>query len=123
MTEESTITLRYVDGTAEIEELEKEITSQLRELTDPGSPAFQKATAAGLDPAPLSRANIEIRHEGKGFGAVAVLIAIYVPVAAHIINKFWDDVIEPRLTGELGADALGHRENSENDNKEDDEDE
>jgi hypothetical protein len=115
MPEGNEITLRYVHGSAEINDLESEITKLLRELTDPGSAAFATAVAAGLDPAPLSRADVEIRHEGKGFGPAAVLIAIYVPVAAHIISKFWDDVVQPRLTGKLGADALGEREDKDED--------
>jgi hypothetical protein len=115
MTEENKLVMRYVSGQAKLDDVEAEVSTLLRELTDPGSQAFQQAVAAGLDPAPLSRANITIEKEGKGFGPVAIMIAIYIPVAAHIINKFWDDVVWPRITGELGRDALGKREDKEDD--------
>ena len=68
------------------------------------------AVAAGLSPSDLVGAHATVRQEGKGFGPVVILVAIAVPVAAHIVNKFWDDVIWPHISGSLGADALGERE-------------
>jgi hypothetical protein len=100
-------TLRFVGGAAEAEDLEAEITSVLLDLADPNSEATGLARAAGLNPDDLAGAEARVTKEAKGFGPVVILVAIAVPVASHIINQFWDDVIWPRIKGTLGADAIG----------------
>lgn len=110
MPEENTLTLRFASNAADVHDLEEEISSILREISDPASDAANAALAANLNPSDMSGAHTSVTEEDKGFGPVAILIAITVPVAAHIINKFWDEVIWPQIKGRLGADALGKRE-------------
>jgi hypothetical protein len=107
---ESGVNLRFAGGAADAEDLEAEISSILHELADPASDVARSAVAVGLSPSDLAGARVTVSQEGKGFGPVMILVAIAVPVAAHIVNKFWDDVIWPRIRGRLGADALGERE-------------
>jgi hypothetical protein len=101
--------LRFVGGKGNAEDIEAEISSIVAELADPASEAAQSAANAGLNPADMSGARVDVAKEGKGFGPVAIVIAIAVPVAAHIVNKFWDDVIWPRIKDKLGADSVGKR--------------
>ena len=110
MPTENGVSLRFAGGAAEAEDLEAEISSVLQELANPASDVARAAVAAGLSPSDLVGAHATVRQEGKGFGPVVILVAIAVPVAAHIVNKFWDDVIWPHISGSLGADALGERE-------------
>jgi hypothetical protein len=104
------VNLRFAGGSADAEDLETEILSILNELADSGTEVARSAVGAGLSPSDLAGARVNVSQEGKGFGPVVFLIAITVPVAAHIVNKFWDDVIWPRVKDKLGADALGERE-------------
>lgn len=121
MTDEQELRLRYTGGQANIEDLEQEVSTILEELAKPGSDAFEDAVAAGLEPDDLVHACINIEMEAKGFGTVALLIAIFVPfgaaVGAHIVNKFWDDIIEPRIVDQLGRKALGKRDAKEGGDK------
>jgi hypothetical protein len=110
MPEVNSIQLRFVGGKVNTEALEAEISSILSELADPASEAAKSATDIGLNPADMAGAQVSVAKEAKGFGPVAIVIAIAVPVAAHIVNKFWDDVIWPRIKDKLGADALGKRD-------------
>jgi hypothetical protein len=110
MSEETTLTLRFAGGAADFGDLESEISSILRDLADPASDAAKAARTANLDPSDMADAGVTVTQNAKGFGVVAILIAITVPVAAHIINKFWDDVIWPQLRERLGGDALGKPE-------------
>jgi hypothetical protein len=48
-----------------------------------------------------------VEEEGKGFGDVIVLVAIFAPAANHAIRTLWDDLILPRIKSRLGADAVG----------------
>jgi hypothetical protein len=99
-----------VGGKGNVEDIEAEISSIMAELADPASEPAQSAADAGLDPADMSGAQVAVAKESKGFGPVAIVIAIAVPVAAHIVNKFWDDVIWPRIKDRLGADSVGKRD-------------
>ena len=110
MSAEDEVSFRFVGGAADAEGLEAEISLILQQLADPGSDAARSAIAAGLRPSDMTGARAIVRQEAKGFGPVVILVAIAVPVAAHIVNKFWDDVIWPHIRGSLGADALGERE-------------
>lgn len=110
MTEEAVTTLRFLEGAADLEDLEAEITSALAELGDSTSDLARSALMAGLNPGDLQSAGVSVRKEGDGFGPVVLLIAISVPVTSHIIDKLWDDIIWPRVKDRLGADALGERE-------------
>ena len=100
-------TLRFLGGAAEAEDLEAEVTSVLRDLADPNSEISGLARAVGLNPDDVAGAGVKVTKQAKGFGPVVILVAITVPVASHIVNQFWDDVIWPRIRGALGADAVG----------------
>jgi hypothetical protein len=100
-------TLRFMGGSAEAEDLQAEVASVLHDLADPNSEVSGLARAAGLNPEDVADAEVTVTKEAKGFGPVVILVAIAVPVAAHIVNQFWDDVIWPRIKGALGADAVG----------------
>jgi hypothetical protein len=100
-------TLRFLGGAAEAEDLEAEVASVLSDLADPNSEVSGLARAAGLNPDDIAGVEVKVTKEAKGFGPVVILIAIAVPVASHIVNQFWDDVIWPRIKGALGADAVG----------------
>jgi hypothetical protein len=108
--EGSWVDLRFVGGAGEPEEIEAEIMSIFRDLTDPTSEVAESASAAELELPEMRGAQAKVTKEAKGFGPVVILIAISVPAATHIVNQLWDDVIWPRIKKKLGADTLGRRE-------------
>jgi len=110
MAGEDLVQLRFKGGAADAEELDAEIATVLEELSNPVSEVTKAATAVGLNAADLAKARITVSKDAKGFGAVALVIVIAAPVAAHIVEKFWDEVIWPRVKNRLGADAVGKRE-------------
>src|SRR5262249_13051547 len=113
MSGEQSVRLRFVKGELGAEALEAEIASILEDLANPASDASRSAIASGLDPADMTKARASVEQEGKGFGVVAIAILIAAPVAAHIVNQFWDDVIWPEIKKRLGRDALGKRKDKE----------
>jgi hypothetical protein len=113
MSGENKLKLRFSAGEVAAENLETEISSILSEFADPESDATLSAIAAGLSPAAMKGAQATVKKEAKGFAPVAILIVIAAPVAVHTIDKFWDDVIWPRVRSRLGSDALGKREDEE----------
>lgn len=110
---ENKIKLRFSAGEVDAQNLEAEISSILLEFTDPESDTALSANAVGLSPAAMAGAQATVKKEAKGFAPVAILIVIAAPIAVHTIDKFWDDVIWPRLKSRLGGDALGKREDEE----------
>jgi hypothetical protein len=108
--DEASVSFRFSKREVAVEKIEAEIRSVLSRLADPRSDVARSATAAGLEPTSLAKARATVTEEAKGFAPVAVVVVIFTPVAAHIVDKFWDDVIWPRVKGRLGADALGKRE-------------
>jgi hypothetical protein len=107
------VEFRFEPGQADTEELQLEISQILAELSDGNSEAAHKAVSAGLDPLELAGVRTTVEEEGKGFAGADIVVQIVVQVGAgvavHIVEKFWDDVIWPRIKGQLGGDALGPR--------------
>lgn len=110
MSNKTMVYLRFADGATEAGDLEQEIAQVLHEFADPASEASRSAAVAGLEPSDMADAQAAVTADAKGFGPVVIVVAISVPVASHVVNKFWDDVIWPRIKSKLGADALGERE-------------
>lgn len=118
MTEENTLVLRYIGGAARVEDVERAASAILDELTNPDSAASGSAVGAGLEPDDLISATVRIERDGMGLTPTALVIVIMAPVATHVLNKFWDDILRPRIDHMLGADALGEREDDEADDEE-----
>jgi hypothetical protein len=110
MPDSASVSIRFSGGALTADSLEAEIASFMQELADPRSDVAQLAEAAGLQPERLSQATVKVTQTTKGFGPVAIVVMIVAPVASHLIDKFWDDVIWPTLKKRSGADALGKRE-------------
>ena len=66
----------------------------------------------------FAEAEGSVDQEGKGFGDVVVIVALFAPALNHSLRTVWDDLLWPRIKGILGADALGD-EVAEDDDDED----
>lgn len=107
-TDQIRLNLRYQPGAVNIDDLQAEISSALEELADPGSDLAQVASGLGIASSEFAGAEGSVDQEGKGFGDVIVLIAIFAPAANHALRNVWDEVLWPRIKSRLGADAIGH---------------
>lgn len=100
---------RFQRGAASADLIGGVVREVLAEVGVPGSEATRAADGAGLDPARLAGARVEIT-EGEQ-GAEPFLTTIVVSIAAtagsKVLESFWTDVIWPRVRRRLGADALG----------------
>ena len=103
--------LRFRRGAAGAEPIDGVVRDVLGELGVPGSEATRAADRAGLDPARLAGARVEVA-EGEQ-GAEPVLTTIVVSIAAtagsKVLESFWNDVLWPRIRRRLGVDVLGPR--------------
>lgn len=120
-TRQNRLNLRYEPGASSVSDLDAEISSALEELADPDSDLAQVASRIGVEAREFAGARGSADQEGKGFGDVVVLIAIFAPAANHALRNVWDEVIWPRVKSRLGADAIGS-EVGEDDNDQDDRD-
>ena len=104
-------TIKFKRDQAGARELQMAIDEVLTELADPESDSSELARSAGLNADELSQATISVDEPKEGIEPVSTTIAvgILVGVGAHIANKFWDDVIWPRIKVKLGAKAVGER--------------
>jgi hypothetical protein len=115
--------VRFRPGASSVNDLEAELTSALEELADPGSDLARLASGIGIAAPEFADARGSVDQEGKGFGDVVVLIAIFAPAANHALRNVWDEVIWPRLKSRLGADAIGDEiEGGETDQDDSDQD-
>jgi hypothetical protein len=110
VTEYHRIDLRFGPGAADATDLENEISSALAELADQATDPGALASSLGLNTMEFIGARVEVSKSAKGFGEIALLIAIVAPAATHALNKAWDDIIWPRVKSRLGADAVGPRQ-------------
>jgi hypothetical protein len=102
--------MRFRPGLVEADQIQLVTDKVLAEMRDPTSESAKTARSVGLTTdqiAELSNAQITVKEEGQGIEPVTIAVAIAAPVAAHIIGKFWDDVIWPRLRRDKGGTALG----------------
>jgi len=103
--------LRFRRGAAGAESIDGVVRDVLTELEEPGSEAALVAERAGIDPARLAGARVEVT-EGEQ-GAEPILTTIVVSIAAtagsKVLESFWNDVVWPRIRRRLGADALGRQ--------------
>lgn len=102
---------RYERGDASAEQLQEVADEILGQLAQPDSEAARAARTAGLDPAGLSAAAVEIREGAQGAEPVltTIVVSIAVTAGSKIVESFWDDVLWPRLRRRLGVRALGTR--------------
>ena len=105
--DETRLNIRYKAGESGVDELQAEITSALEELADPNSDLARGTSGTGFTVNEFSGAKCFVEQEGKGFGDVIVVIAIFAPAANHALRNVWDEAIWPRLKSRLGADAVG----------------
>lgn len=102
---------RYERGDASAEQLQGVVDEVLGELAAPGSEAAQAARTAGMDPAGLRTATVEIREGAQGAEPVltTVVVGIAVGAGTKVAETFWEEVLWPRLRRRLGVRALGAR--------------
>src|SRR6185295_5423931 len=91
--------LRFRRGAAGAESIDGVVRDVLTELEEPGSEAALVAERAGIDPARLAGARVEVT-EGEQ-GAEPILTTIVVSIAAtagsKVLESFWNDVLWPRI--------------------------
>jgi hypothetical protein len=111
MTARDAVILKFYRDDANAEEIQAQVEVVVAELGDPSSESSRLASAAGLDPADMAGTPVSVTEE-QGIEPVStmILIALVTKVGPHIVNKFWDDVISPRLRRELGGKAVGEKE-------------
>jgi hypothetical protein len=102
-----TLTLRYRSGAANIRDFQAELSSALADLANPASELAHAASGLGIESHEFVRAGGSAEQEGKGFGDVIIVVAIFAPAANHALRNVWDDLLWPRLKSRLGADAIG----------------
>lgn len=102
---------RYARGDASAEQLQEVVDEILGQLAQPDSGAARAARSAGLEPAELAAAEVQIREGAQGAEPVltTIVVSIAVTAGSKIVESFWDDVIWPRLRRRLGVRALGTR--------------
>jgi hypothetical protein len=115
--------IRFQSGASNVNDLKAELASALEELADPGSDLARLASGIGIAAREFADARGSVDQEGKGFGDVVVIIAIFAPAANHALRNVWDEVIWPRLKSRLGADAVGEElEGADSDQDDSDQD-
>ena len=115
MSNHTTLELEFQPGAVATATIQSAVSDVLLELADSHSEAHKAAVEADLNPTDFADTTVQIGTESKGFVISSIVIAIGAPVAAHVINKLWDDVIWPRIKDTHGADALGKRKNKKED--------
>lgn len=110
-----TATLRYTRGSASGVEIEDTARAVLAELNDPASDAAAAAKRAGLDPAALKGARVDVAETEHGADPflTPILIGIAVSAGSKVAETLWKEVLWPRIRRSLGADALGDRQPEE----------
>jgi hypothetical protein len=100
---------RFRRGAAGADRIDAVAREVLAELAVPDSDASQAAHRAGIDPAALTDAHVEIVEGEQGVEPVltTIIVGIAVSAGSAIAQSLWKDVIWPRIRRRLGADALG----------------
>src|SRR6266508_2277897 len=96
---EQTLQWRFRRGDATSDEIRETVDEILAQLSDPDSDASAAARAAGLDPATVRDATIDVREDRQGAEPVltAILIGIAVKAGSAVAESLWKAVIWPRL--------------------------
>ena len=116
-TGQTRLTLRFRSARVSLDGLESAISSLFEGLRDPDTEIAQAAARLGMAPEEFAEAKGSVDQEGKGFGDVIVILALFAPTLNHSLRTVWDDLLLPRIKRALGADALGD-ELVEGENKE-----
>lgn len=103
---------RFQRGEATAAELEDVARDVLAELTEPDSEASRVARDAGLDPADLVAARVEVTEGEQGAEPflTTIIIGIAVSAGSKVAETLWTEVVWPRIRRRLGARALGDPE-------------
>lgn len=104
-----TIRQTFERGAAPASKMDAVAREVLAELGDPASEASSTAAAAGLDPAALADARVEITEAKQGLDPffTPIIVAIAVSAGSKIAETLWTEVIWPRIRRRLGKDAMG----------------
>ena len=108
----ATATLRFTRGSASGSELQDAARAVVAELADPASEAAAAAQRAGLDPAALRDARVDVAETEHGADPflTPIVIGIVGSLGSKVVETLWTQVIWPRIRRRLGADALGERQ-------------
>jgi hypothetical protein len=117
-TAQTRLTLQFRSASVSLDDLESAVSSLFEGLRDPDTEIAQAAARIGMAPEEFAEAEGSVDQEGKGFGDVVVIVALFAPALNHSLRTVWDDLLWPRIKGILGADALGD-EVAEDDDDED----
>jgi hypothetical protein len=60
-----------------------------------------------VDPDTLARASVDVKQDEGDFG-ITFLVIVGAPVAVHVLNSLWDDLVRPRLRSKFGVDGGPH---------------
>jgi hypothetical protein len=103
-----TVRFRYQRGDTGAEEIQAAVDETLTALRDPAS---DEARAAGVDPAVLADARIEVREGAHGADPILtpILIGISIGAGTKVAGTVWEDLVWPALRKRLGVRVLGPR--------------
>jgi hypothetical protein len=104
-----TIRQTFKHGAVPASKMDAVAREVLAELADPTSEASTTAAAAGLDPAALADARVEITEARQGLDPIftPIIVGIAVSASSKVAETLWKEVIWPRIRRRLGKDALG----------------
>jgi hypothetical protein len=106
-TAQTRLTLRFTSASVSLDDLESTVSSLFDGLRDPDTEIARAAARIGMTPEEFAEAEGSVDQEGKGFGDVIVIVALFAPALNHSLRNVWDDLLWPRVKRVLGADALG----------------
>lgn len=114
MTTPTTVELRYQRGDASADEITAAVAAILADLDDPSGPLAREASAAGIDPAAVSGATVEVRESAQGLEPVltSIVVGITVRATSTVAEALWTKVIWPRLRRRLGVRAILGRQDT-----------
>lgn len=100
---------RFERGDATATEVQDVARKVLAELREPGSEASAAVGIAGLDPADLADARVDVTDGEHGAEPIltTIIIGIAVSAGSKVAETLWKDVLWPRVRRQLGAQALG----------------
>lgn len=107
----SSVEWRFQRGDTGAAEIQAAVDDVLAALADPGSDTARVAREAGLDPAQLDGAAVEVREGKQGAEPIltTIVVGIAVKVGSSAVEALWRRVIWPALRRRLGTGALGRQ--------------
>src|SRR5688572_4872730 len=108
-------TLHFERGDKSAAQLQEALNEIAAELGSPDSEATTLAAQAGFEPSDLAGVSFEAGDDKQQLDPLSagIIIAVVGPVAANVVNKFWNDVVWPRLKKKRGSNSLGERTDDE----------